>query len=102
MFGRAFPVCGPKLPQARYQLGPLPLKAIESLVEVDCEQRIWRMLSLRKVGTNRRTRFPQEQVKPLKEHGLDSRQVARMLVSGPLAWARASLPEVFGHFADQR
>jgi hypothetical protein len=102
MLGRTSPVAGPKLPQARDQLRPLPLETLESLVEVDCEQRLWRMLSLRKVRANRRTLFTQEQGKPLEEHGLDSRKVARMLVSGPLAWAWASLPEVFGHFANQR
>jgi hypothetical protein len=46
--------------------------------------------------------LPQEQLEALEEHGLDGREMTRMLVSRPFACVGTPLPDLLGHLTNQR
>jgi hypothetical protein len=102
MLGRFGPIFRPKLTQPFDEPLPVVREAAQCTAEIDPEQRILQIVPPGVVRSDRRMVFRQHQVEALEEQRVNLREMARMLMDGPLSGRWATLHDGRIGLADQR
>src|ERR671938_367227 len=102
MLRRALPIFIGQLLQTLDEPRTVALVSLQSLVQVNLQQRTLLHRLIRVVCKDARVLLLQYQVEPLEEDCMHFRQVTHMLMRRPLAWLRAALKILRRNFAHER